>query len=54
MRKRQACHGGPAASAVEFLDGFVKAGASHIIVRLVGEPDRQLETLAGLHSQLGR
>jgi alkanesulfonate monooxygenase SsuD/methylene tetrahydromethanopterin reductase-like flavin-dependent oxidoreductase (luciferase family) len=54
MRKRQACYGGPAAGAVEFLQGFASAGASHIIVRFAGDPDRQLELLAGLRMQLGR
>ena len=52
MRRRQACFGGPAAAAAEFLDGFATAGAGHIIVRLVGDPDRQLETLATLRKQL--
>jgi hypothetical protein len=52
MRKRQACYGGPAAGAAEFLEGFAKAGANHIIVRFAGDPDRQLETLARLRAQL--
>ncbi|MFL5270077.1 MAG: LLM class flavin-dependent oxidoreductase [Stellaceae bacterium] len=54
MRKRQACYGGPAASAVEFLQAFASSGASHIIVRFAGDPDRQLELLAGLRMQLDR
>ena len=54
MRRRQACFGGPAAAAAEFLDGFVKAGASQIIVRLVGDPDRQLEILTGMRTEPGR
>jgi alkanesulfonate monooxygenase SsuD/methylene tetrahydromethanopterin reductase-like flavin-dependent oxidoreductase (luciferase family) len=53
MRRRQAVCGGPAARAAEFLGGFVKAGASHVIVRFVGDPDRQLETLVGMRHQLG-
>jgi alkanesulfonate monooxygenase SsuD/methylene tetrahydromethanopterin reductase-like flavin-dependent oxidoreductase (luciferase family) len=53
MRRRQAVYGGPPDGAVEFLDGFAKAGASHVIVRFVGDPDRQLETLAGMGHQLG-
>jgi alkanesulfonate monooxygenase SsuD/methylene tetrahydromethanopterin reductase-like flavin-dependent oxidoreductase (luciferase family) len=52
MRKRQACYGGPAAGAAEFLEGFAKAGANHIIVRFAGDPDRQLETLGRLRAQL--
>lgn len=53
MRKRQACFGGPATGAVEFLQGYVAAGADHLIVRFIGDPERQLETLAGLRAQLG-
>jgi alkanesulfonate monooxygenase SsuD/methylene tetrahydromethanopterin reductase-like flavin-dependent oxidoreductase (luciferase family) len=53
MRKRQACYGGPTAGAADFLRGYADAGASHIIVRLTGEPDSQLEALAGIRQQLG-
>jgi alkanesulfonate monooxygenase SsuD/methylene tetrahydromethanopterin reductase-like flavin-dependent oxidoreductase (luciferase family) len=52
MRRRQGCFGGPAAAAAEFLKGFAEAGASHIIVRLVGDPERQLETVAGMRARL--
>ena len=54
MRKRQACYGGPAAGAAEFLRGFADAGATHIIVRFAGDPGCQLEILTGLRPQLGR
>jgi alkanesulfonate monooxygenase SsuD/methylene tetrahydromethanopterin reductase-like flavin-dependent oxidoreductase (luciferase family) len=54
MRKRQACYAGAAAGAAEFLAGFVDAGANHIIVRFVGDPDPQLEILTALRTQLGR
>jgi alkanesulfonate monooxygenase SsuD/methylene tetrahydromethanopterin reductase-like flavin-dependent oxidoreductase (luciferase family) len=50
MRKRQACYAG----AAEFLAGFADAGANHIIVRFVGDPDPQLEILTALRTQLGR
>ena len=53
LRQRQACYGGAAAGAAEFLNGFAEAGASHIVVRLVGNPDRQLEAVAGIREQLG-
>jgi alkanesulfonate monooxygenase SsuD/methylene tetrahydromethanopterin reductase-like flavin-dependent oxidoreductase (luciferase family) len=52
IRQRQACYGGPAAGLADFLRGYVKAGATHIIVRLVGDPDRQLEIMAGFRAQL--
>ena len=35
------------AAAAKFLDGFAKSGAGRIILRLVGDPDRLLETLEG-------
>jgi hypothetical protein len=54
MRRRQACYAGPATGAAEFLQGFADAGASHIIVRFAGNPDRQLEILAELRTQLGQ
>lgn len=53
MRRRQACYGGPGEGAAEFLRGFVSAGATHIVVRLVGDPDRQLEIVTGFRAQLG-
>jgi alkanesulfonate monooxygenase SsuD/methylene tetrahydromethanopterin reductase-like flavin-dependent oxidoreductase (luciferase family) len=54
MRRRQGCYGGSPEGAAEFLHGFATAGANHIIVRLVGDPERQLETVAGFRTQLGR
>jgi alkanesulfonate monooxygenase SsuD/methylene tetrahydromethanopterin reductase-like flavin-dependent oxidoreductase (luciferase family) len=54
MRRRQAVYGGSREGAAEFLRGFTAAGASHVIVRLVGEPDRQLETVAGFCAQLAQ
>ncbi len=54
MRRRQACFAGPRDGAAEFLRGFVAAGATHVIVRLVGDPDGQLETVAGFRAQLGK
>jgi hypothetical protein len=53
MRKRQACYGGPAAGAASFLQAYANAGASHLIVRFAGAPERQLEAIAALRAQLG-
>jgi hypothetical protein len=52
MRRRQACFGGPESGAAEYLEGFARAGANHMIVRLVGDPTGQLETVARLRAQL--
>ncbi len=54
MRRRQAVYGGPPDGAAEYLKGFADAGASHVIIRLVGDPDRQLEIVAKFRAQLGR
>ena len=53
LRRRQAVCGGPPDAAAEYIKGFADAGASHVIIRLVGDPDRQLETVAGFRPQLG-
>ncbi len=53
MRRRQACYAGPAAGAAAFLKGFADAGASHMIVRFPGDPERNLETFTRLRTDLG-
>ena len=53
MRRRQACYAGPAAGAAELLKGFADAGASHMIVRFPGDPERNLETFTKLRADLG-
>ena len=52
MRRRQACFAGPREGAAEFLRGFVATGATHVIVRLVGDPDRQLEAVPAFRAEL--
>jgi alkanesulfonate monooxygenase SsuD/methylene tetrahydromethanopterin reductase-like flavin-dependent oxidoreductase (luciferase family) len=54
LRRSQACYAGSREGVAEFLRGFTAAGATHVIVRLVGDPDWQLETVAGFRAQLGR
>jgi alkanesulfonate monooxygenase SsuD/methylene tetrahydromethanopterin reductase-like flavin-dependent oxidoreductase (luciferase family) len=53
MRQRQACYAGPAAGAVAFLSGFADAGATHIIVRFVGDHERNLDAFTRLRPELG-
>jgi alkanesulfonate monooxygenase SsuD/methylene tetrahydromethanopterin reductase-like flavin-dependent oxidoreductase (luciferase family) len=53
MRRRQACYAGPAAGAAEFLRGFADAGASHMIARFTGNPERNLEIFTRLRADLG-
>jgi alkanesulfonate monooxygenase SsuD/methylene tetrahydromethanopterin reductase-like flavin-dependent oxidoreductase (luciferase family) len=54
MRRRQACFAGPRERAAEFLRDFVATGAAHVIVRLVGDPDRQLEAVAAFRAELAK
>ena len=52
VRKHQACFGGPADEAAGWLRGFVDAGAEHLVVRLTGDQERQIETLARIRESL--
>ena len=42
------------AGLAEWLDGYARAGASHLVLRFAGEHERHLEALAGVRSSLGR
>ena len=53
MRGHQACFAGPAEAAADWLAGYAEAGASHLVLRLVGDQDALLETMAGLRSGIG-
>ncbi len=53
MRKRQMCYAGPAAGAADWLRGYVDGGASHLVLRVAGDHDRHLETLAQLRCDMG-
>jgi alkanesulfonate monooxygenase SsuD/methylene tetrahydromethanopterin reductase-like flavin-dependent oxidoreductase (luciferase family) len=46
LRRRQACYAGPAAGVAAWLDGYAKAGASHLVLRFAGDHERHLEVLA--------
>lgn len=50
-RRRQAAYFGPAAGLKPWLDAYVAAGASHLVLRFAGEHERHLALVAGL---LGR
>jgi hypothetical protein len=52
IKRTQGCFGGPGAAAAEWLQGVVDAGARHITVRLVGDPQRQMDALARLRESL--
>ena len=53
LRSRQACYAGGAAGLAEWLDGYARAGASHLVLRFAGDHERHLETVAALRAALG-
>jgi probable F420-dependent oxidoreductase len=52
MRQRQACYAGPPGGVADWVRGFVEAGASHVVLRFAGEPERHLDAMARVRSQL--
>jgi len=52
LRARQACYAGGAAGLGEWLAGYAKAGASHLVLRFAGDHERHMETVARLRSSL--
>lgn len=52
MRALQACYAGQPEGLAGWLQGWVDAGASHLVLRFAGEHDRHLETAASVRSDL--
>ncbi|MBN9563299.1 MAG: LLM class flavin-dependent oxidoreductase [Alphaproteobacteria bacterium] len=52
MRARQVNYAGPAAGAAEWLAGYARAGASHLVLRFAGDHERHLEAIAGVRGSL--
>jgi hypothetical protein len=52
MRKRQMGYAGPASGVAEWLNEYVRAGCSHLVLRFTGEHERNLETIAGLREKI--
>ena len=53
LRQWQACYGGSAEGAGEWLRGFAAAGAEHFVLRFAGDHDNQLDAVARLRQELG-
>ena len=53
MRARQACYAGPPGGVGAWINGFVEAGASHVVLRFAGDHQRHLESFAALRPGLG-
>ncbi len=53
LRKRQSCMGGPLDNVLAFIRRYVAAGARHIVLRLVGDHERQMTLLADHRAEMG-
>jgi alkanesulfonate monooxygenase SsuD/methylene tetrahydromethanopterin reductase-like flavin-dependent oxidoreductase (luciferase family) len=53
LRKRQACFAGPLAAAAAWVDGYVKAGVTHVVLRFAGDHAAQLEAFARVRASAG-
>ncbi len=54
MRGRQANYAGLAAGAAAWLKSYVDEGASHLVLRFAGDPERNMDAIARLRVDLGR
>jgi len=52
LRQVQACKGGTLDQVLEFIRGYVQAGAHHLVLRLVGDHPATLHALAATRSEL--
>ena len=53
MRKISACFAGPLSEAPEWLNGFIKRGATHLILRFAGDQDKHMENFTKIRAKLG-
>jgi alkanesulfonate monooxygenase SsuD/methylene tetrahydromethanopterin reductase-like flavin-dependent oxidoreductase (luciferase family) len=52
LRTRQECYAGAASGVAAYLNGYLRAGARHLILRFTGDHERHLETIAALRAEL--
>jgi probable F420-dependent oxidoreductase len=52
IRDHQASYAGSASGAAEYLQSFISAGATHLVLRFAGDHERHLEAVARLRDQL--
>ena len=52
LRKRQECFAGPPSAVAEYLAGYARAGATHLVLRFAGDHERHLETVAKARSAI--
>ena len=54
LRRRQACFAGPEDEFLPWLKGYVDAGASHLMVRVVGDHESHIDILAKAREALNQ
>lgn len=52
LRKRQECFAGPASAVADYLAGYARAGAHHLVLRFVGDHAGHLEAVARVRSSI--
>jgi alkanesulfonate monooxygenase SsuD/methylene tetrahydromethanopterin reductase-like flavin-dependent oxidoreductase (luciferase family) len=52
LKKIQACYAGPLEGAVQYLQSFINAGASHLVLRFAGDHDKHLELMSKVRERL--
>lgn len=52
LKKIQACYAGSLEGAVQYLQSFINAGASHLVLRFAGDHDKHLELMSKVRERL--
>ena len=52
LKKIQACYAGSLEGAVQYLQSFINAGASHLVLRFAGDHDKHLELISKVRERL--
>lgn len=53
LRTRQECFAGPASEVADYLGAYAKAGAGHLVLRLVDDHERQLDAISQIRGTIG-
>jgi probable F420-dependent oxidoreductase len=53
LLSRQACFSGSESAVAEWVNGYIEAGASHVVLRFAGEHERHLDIFARIREQIG-
>jgi len=53
LREWQACFAGSASAAGDWIQGYIDAGVSHLMLRFAGDHDRHLTTFARIRAERG-